>query len=299
MQMADSFSGDQADIIHRFREQVNQWLDAYTLQLDSPPRLREAIRYCLLAPGKRLRPILALLACRACRGEIERAFPAACALEMIHTYSLVHDDLPAMDDDELRRGRPTCHIQYDEATAILVGDSLLTMAFEVVSNRSQTARECCRCVGILAHAAGYSELIGGQFDDLAAQNRLLTIDELASIHLRKTARLFAAASELGGVIAGADEQRIAQLTQFGRSLGYSFQIIDDLLDVQGNENRLGKRTQKDQTRGKSTFPALIGIEASHRQARHLIDEAIGHLEGLGDDADALRQWARQMIHRTQ
>ncbi len=252
----------------------------------------------LATPGKRLRPMIVLLACQMCGGDIDVALPPACALEMVHSYSLVHDDLPAMDDDDLRRGQPTCHIKYGEATAILVGDALLTMAFEVVAGQVASFETSCRCLRVLSRAAGHSDLIGGQFDDLAAENRLLTIEELEAIHLRKTARLFSAAAELGGIVAGAADHERTRLSRFGLALGLSFQITDDLLDIQGNENRLGKRTEKDQTRGKSTYPKLIGIDASRQKACSLIEDAIRQLEPFGPAADSLRVLTQILTERT-
>lgn len=280
------------------RQRIDEQLAAYSrLSAGCPARLGEAIRYCLLAPGKRLRPLIVVLANEACGGRIETAIGAACALEMIHTYSLVHDDLPAMDDDAMRRGRPTCHIQFDEATAILVGDALLTQAFEILATNVQPAETALRCVQVLATAAGASHLIGGQAADLAAENRLLTIDELESIHVRKTAALFSAAAYLGGATAGADATRTAHLSEFGRLFGLSFQIVDDLLDVHGRTAELGKLTQKDQQRGKSTYPQLVGDAASREQSRRLIELALQHLEGFGRSADSLRNLVHSLIDR--
>ncbi len=280
------------------RQRIDDQLAAYSRFPSScPERLGDAIRYCLLAPGKRLRPLIVLLANEACCGRVESALGAACAVEMIHTYSLVHDDLPAMDDDTMRRGRPTCHIQFDEATAILVGDALLTQAFEILATDVQPAETALRCTQVLATAAGSCHLIGGQAADLAAENRQLTIDELESIHVRKTAALFSAAAYMGGATAGADATQTAHLSEFGRLFGLSFQIVDDLLDVHGRPNDLGKQTQKDQQRGKSTYPQLVGDAASRDKARRLIDQALGHLATFGPSADSLRNLVHSLIDR--
>lgn len=282
----------------KYRRQVDAWLDQATLNFSqTPPRLVEAMRYCLLAPGKRLRPITVLMSAQACGGRVEDALPVASALEMIHTYSLVHDDLPAMDNDDLRRGRPTCHVKYDEATAILVGDALLTLAFETVVTHTHPPDLAVACATMLSRAAGHGSLIGGQFDDLAAENRVLKMEELESIHLRKTATLFAIAAQLGGMVAGVDAAAIQRLGDFGQCVGLAFQIVDDLLDVEGHENRLGKRAQKDKTRGKSTYPQLAGMDSSRRRIAELMQQAKEQLEFLGDAAQPLTELADRLGQR--
>jgi geranylgeranyl diphosphate synthase type II len=240
---------------------------------------------------------MVLLANEACGGNADDALGAACAVEMIHTYSLVHDDLPAMDDDALRRGRPTCHLQFDEATAILVGDALLTQAFEVLATEVRPAETAVRCLKVLATAAGACHLIGGQSADLAAENGVLTIDELVAIHVRKTASLFSAAAYLGGATAGADADRAGRLSEFGRLFGLSFQIIDDLLDVHGSPGDVGKQTQKDRGRGKATYPQLVGDAASRTRADELVEQALSLLEPFGRGAAGLRDLVQQMVHR--
>ena len=280
------------------RQRIDQRLAEHVRYGSGCPRhLQEAIEYCLLAPGKRLRPLMVLLANQACGGRTADALGAACAIEMIHTYSLVHDDLPAMDDDDLRRGRPTCHIQFGESTAILVGDALLTQAFEVMASDVRPVETAVRCIQVLATAAGACHLIGGQAADLAAENQQLTIEALESIHVRKTAALFSAAAHLGGLTAGADEGRTTHLSEFGRLFGLSFQIIDDLLDVHGQETHLGKVVHKDQRRGKSTYPKLMGDRNSREQSQHLIDQAIAHLEEFGPSADPLRDFVTRLVDR--
>jgi geranylgeranyl diphosphate synthase, type II len=280
------------------RSRIDTALDHYTRYDDScPDQLRNAIRYALLAPGKRLRPRLVLLAAEACGGSVATALPAACAVEMIHAYSLVHDDLPAMDDDDLRRGQPTCHKAFDEATAILVGDALLARAFEVIASEMTPADRSVRCCAVLARAAGAAALVGGQAADLAGEAETVDVGGLASIHRRKTGALIAAALQLGGIAAGATPAQLAALEQFGSQLGLAFQITDDLLDVAGRQADAGKRLAKDAARGKATYPRLLGIEESRRRAAQYVDEACDAIQAFGPAADPLRLLARSVIDR--
>ena len=289
---------------------INEKL-AETIQFDEgcPDTLREAIGYSLLAPGKRLRPILVLLAAEACGSNIEEAFPAACAIEMVHAYSLVHDDLPAMDDDDLRRGRPTCHKEFDEATAILTGDALLTRAFGVLSEGIEDPAVAIKCVEVLSRAAGAIGMVGGQGDDLdESLGRKLfeqyergetaaCLTTIESIHRRKTGAMFSASLELGWTIAGASEAQAAALRTYGECLGLAFQIIDDLLDVDGDEKATGKRLRKDLDQGKLTYPFLLGIEESRRRAEQLIGEATDALAVLAPRAERLESLARFVAER--
>ncbi len=271
-------------------------LDCTQFDHGCPPRLGEAIRYSLLAPGKRLRPILVLLANEACAGAEAAAMPAACAVEMIHAYSLIHDDLPAMDDDDLRRGRPTCHKVFGEALAILAGDALLTLAFQVLAASVQPPQTAAACCAVLAEAAGVCCLVGGQADDIAG---LIDGDlaQLESIHARKTGAMISASLRLGALCAGANDQQKAALAQYGRCLGLAFQITDDLLDVQGDEAALGKRVHKDAAHGKLTFPRLLGLEGSRRRAEELVDEACAALAALGPTTAPLQAVARHVLER--
>ena len=279
--------------------EVDQRLDLYTQPAEGcPERLREAIRYSLLAPGKRLRPLLVLAACDACGGDPERALPAACAVEMIHTYSLIHDDLPAMDDDELRRGRPTCHIQFDEATAILAGDALIPLAFEALATGLEPADLALRAVRELARAAGAMQLVGGQADDLQHQFAEPNREMLEAIHLRKTAAMMAVSLKLGGLVAGAEQSVLERLENFGKKLGLAFQIADDLLDLRGEQAKIGKKTGKDESRGKLTYPGLLGVEPSVDLAGELVTAAKRELAGLGDRAAGLQQLASFFVDRT-
>ena len=281
------------------RRTIDEALDRYTdFSSGCPSQLREAIRYSLLAPCKRLRPTLVLFAAEACGYSWEAALPAACAVEMIHTYSLVHDDLPAMDDDDLRRGRPTCHKAFGEAMAILAGDALLTMAFEVLAKDVHPAEVAAHCCAALAEAAGPTALVGGQADDLALQFTEGDVSTLENIHARKTGAMFLVSLRLGGFVAGADSDRQLALERFGRKIGLAFQIADDLLDVEGNESALGKRVGKDSDHGKLTFPGLLGIEESRHRALRLIDEACMALEPLGENAPGWKPW-RYVVERNQ
>lgn len=266
---------------------------------DCPARLREAIRHSLLAPAKRLRPLLVLMACEACGCDHRQALPAACAVEMIHTYSLIHDDLPAMDDDDLRRGRPTCHVKYGEATAILAGDALLALAFEVIARDLQPSSVAAACCAELAHAAGATQLVGGQEDDLAAEElKDSDLNHLEAIHRRKTGAMIRVALRLGGLVGGARPDQIEALDRYGQGLGLAFQIVDDLLDRNGDEQALGKRAQKDAGRGKLTFPGLLGIDASRRRAEELVQEACTAVAAaFGSQAEPLSAMARYVVNR--
>jgi len=263
---------------------------------DCPPHLAEAIRHSLLAPGKRLRPQLVLMSCQACGYDDRQALPAACAVEMVHTYSLIHDDLPAMDDDDLRRGLPSCHTKFGEATAILAGDALLAQAFAVLVKGLPPAI-AARCCGELAAAAGAENLVGGQEDDLSAQFAGLGIEQLERIHRRKTGAVIRASLRLGGIVAEADETQLTGLDRYGEKVGLAFQIVDDLLDLHGDEAALGKRAKKDSDRGKLTFPALLGVAESQRRAERLIEEAKAALALFGARAAGLQSLAQYVLER--
>jgi len=291
------------------RSQIEEALRRFSqTEPGCPERLGEAMRYSLLAPAKRLRPLLVLMAAEACGGTVEDAMPAACAVEMIHSYSLIHDDLPAMDDDDLRRGRPTNHKVYGEATAILAGDALLTRAFEVLANEIRPAEVAVACCSALGQAAGATALVGGQADDLsheqdaaeraaAGEPTEKLLDELESIHARKTGALFLVSLRLGALAAGASPSQLKSLQEYGRALGLAFQIADDLLDVGGNEQAVGKRVGKDANRGKLTFPGLMGVEESRRRAERLVAHACDALAPLGPPAERLVMLARYVVER--
>jgi geranylgeranyl diphosphate synthase type II len=291
-------STDFARLTATLRQTVNGALARYAeYDADTPPHLADAIRHSLLAPGKRLRPLLVLMACQACGYDHRAALPAACAVEMIHTYSLIHDDLPAMDDDDLRRGRPSCHAAFGESTAILAGDALLAQAFEVLATGIDPPEVAARCCGELARAAGPSNLVGGQEDDLAAQFTDLGYDQLQRIHRRKTGAMIRVSLRLGGTVGRAELSQLVALDAYGERIGLAFQIVDDLLDLEGSEQDLGKRTGKDDGRGKLTFPAVLGKEESRRRAEELVAAAIDAIGPLGHPAEPLVALARYVLQR--
>lgn len=269
---------------------------------DCPPSLMEAMRYSLLAPGKRLRPLLVMMAAEACGADEKAALPAACAVEMVHTYSLIHDDLPAMDDDDLRRGLPTCHKKFGEGLAILAGDALLTLSFHVLTEGypALTAIACCR---ELAESAGAAGMIAGQVEDLAWENRGGTLTDLERIHARKTGALFRACLRMGHWIKFGeklvqfDPVLLLALTEFGRCFGQVFQITDDLLDTEGNVEQTGKAVQKDAARGKLTYPGFLGAVESRARAEKLSAEACEHLRPFGERGRRLAELMQSIVKR--
>jgi geranylgeranyl diphosphate synthase type II len=274
MTVAVSAGFDFAAYLEASRTRVEAALDA-ALGPERPESLRESMRYSLLAGGKRLRPILCLAACELAGGDSDRAMPTAVAVEMIHTMSLIHDDLPAMDDDDLRRGRPTNHKVFGEANAILAGDALLTRAFEMVALRSPgvPAERLLAVVGELSLASGAPGLVGGQVVDLESEGRAVDLDTLEYIHLHKTAALLRASVLSGAIIGGAGEDLLAALRTYAGGIGLAFQIIDDILDVTASSEVLGKTAGKDLAADKTTYPKLLGLEESRRRAEALVAEA--------------------------
>jgi geranylgeranyl diphosphate synthase type II len=264
-------------------------------------RVVEAMRYSLLGGGKRLRPILCLAAAEAVAGEFSQVLPVASALEMIHTYSLIHDDLPAMDDDDLRRGRPTCHKQFDEATAILAGDGLLTAAFfvlaEAAGRQPAQALAYAEVIRLIAAASGYQGMVGGQMADLLAAGQPSSLDQVEAIHTLKTGALLTASVRTGAVLAGGNQEQIEALTRYGEKFGLIFQITDDLLDVEGESGEMGKPTGMDAVRQKATYPAVLGVAGAREQARHLAGEARRDLEAFGAAAEPLRQLVEYLLIR--
>ena len=288
------------DALHEAAEAVDATLDSLVPAGDGANgRLSEAMRYSLFAGGKRLRPFLVLSG--ADLFDVPRTWSVntAAAIEMVHTYSLVHDDLPAMDDDDLRRGKPTCHIAFDEATAILVGDSLLTLAFEAVTAPSghpdAGVRATLACA--LARAAGADGMAGGQAIDLAAESRALSLDEVIELQRLKTGALFGFSCEAGAILAREDGAARAALRDYAACIGLAFQIADDLLDHEGTEADLGKAVGKDAAAGKATFVGLLGAEEARRRAETLVDDAIAALRPFGEKAAPLRAVARYIVER--
>jgi geranylgeranyl diphosphate synthase type II len=282
------------------RSQVNERLESYLGHLgpDCPDVLRESMAYSLLAGGKRLRPLLLLLACEAAGGEAPAAMPAACAIEMVHTYSLIHDDLPAMDDDDLRRGRPTCHIQFGEANAILAGDALLTLAFEIIARDVKPPGIAATCCADLASASGAAGMVGGQSADLEAEDvGISSLEQLEAVHCRKTGRLLCSALTMGGRIAQASSDAIADLEHYGRNVGLAFQITDDLLDIIGEQDKMGKGVRKDAHHGKLTYPALLGVNESRNLAGQLIEKACRSINRFGERGRRLEALAHFVLER--
>jgi len=277
--------------------EFSQWL---AQQASAPTRLLDAIAYSFNAGGKRLRPALVLEAFAACNGgdaDRDSAVKAALAIELIHTFSLVHDDLPAMDDDDLRRGQPTNHKVFGEAMAILAGDAMTTLAFELLSElddpkiATQLIRELSRC-------SGPCGMIGGQVLDIDGENQSLSLDQLMQIHRMKTGALLTCACRLGAIAARANEPSLHALTQYGQHLGLAFQIIDDVLDLTSTPEQLGKKTQKDADHGKNTYPSLLGLDESRKKAAGEMTLAMDALSILGDCGDNLRLLARLVVERT-
>ncbi|MGB9885884.1 MAG: polyprenyl synthetase family protein [Moorellales bacterium] len=293
---------DLAAYLEEKRRLVDAALDRYLPpETAYPPRIHQAMRYSLFAGGKRLRPILVLMASEVCGGSEDRVLPAACAVELVHTYSLIHDDLPAMDDDDLRRGRPTCHRAFDEATAILAGDALLSYAFWLLAHElprgGVSEAVTVAVIEELAEAAGVRGLIAGQVADLAAEGRRVDEEELTYIHRHKTASLFVACLRIGGRLGGAGERELEALEEFGLELGLAFQIVDDILDVTGEVSKLGKEPGSDQRREKATFPALLGLEGARRRGREATERALVAAERLGPGAWRLRELALYLLGR--
>ena len=264
----------------------------------TPPTIHKAMRYSLFAGGKRLRPILCLAAAEACGGEIDNALPLACAVECIHTYSLIHDDLPSMDNDDLRRGRPTCHKVFGEGIAVLAGDALLTIAFEIVSRAKASRRyDMSILLREIAVAAGSRKLIAGQVADLEAEGRKTDRAQLRYIHENKTAAILTTSVRLGAMSANASVKQLAAMTRFGRALGLAFQVIDDILDVTQTSEKLGKSAGKDIAAKKATYPAVIGLDQSRLEARRLTRQAHKSLSTFGAKAEALHALSNYLLER--
>ncbi|HXV62141.1 MAG TPA: farnesyl diphosphate synthase [Vicinamibacteria bacterium] len=282
---------------------IETYLDDYLPAEDTPPAtISRAVRYSLFAGGKRLRPILVIASAESVGGNLDDALPAAAALEMIHTYSLIHDDLPAMDDDSLRRGQPTSHVVFGEAIAILAGDALQTHAFRVLAAPRGGSRvppeRRLRAVAVLAEAAGASGMVGGQVADLESERRPADAETLEFIHRHKTGALIRAAAEMGALMGGANESVVGRLRQFGEEIGLAFQIVDDILDVEGSSAVLGKSPGKDEKAGKTTYPRVHGIDAARIRAKELTESALSRVAALGEAAHPLVALARRAVNRT-
>ena len=282
------------------QREIDRALDRYLPKANTKPAtLHKAMRYSLFAGGKRLRPILCLATAEACRGNVDDALPLACALECIHTYSLVHDDLPSMDNDDFRRGRPTCHKVFGEGIAVLAGDALLTTAFEIVSKVKPTPRyDMASLLCEIAVAAGSQKLIAGQVADLEAEGKNVKREQLQFIHENKTAAILKSSMRLGAMSANAHARKLSAITTFGQRLGLAFQIIDDILDVTQTSEILGKSAGKDVAAKKATYPAVIGLEKSRAEAKRLTREAHNALSIFSkSDAEPLHALADYLLER--
>ncbi|MCC0628937.1 MULTISPECIES: polyprenyl synthetase family protein [unclassified Clostridioides] len=260
----------------------------------------EAMNYSLSAGGKRLRPILTLEACKIVGGNEEDAIPFAIAIEMIHTYSLIHDDLPALDNDDLRRGRPTNHKVYGEAMGILAGDALLNYAFEVMlagSINKENPEKYLKAINEIAKGAGIYGMIGGQVVDVESENKQIEKEKLDYIHMNKTAAMMVGCMRAGATIGGANSEQMEDITKYAKNIGLSFQIVDDILDIVGDEAKLGKKVGSDIENHKSTYPSILGLNKSKEIAHNLIDEAKKSIEKLSDDVDFLKGLAEYIIDR--
>ncbi len=288
--------------LHQQQQRVEKALDQWLPELDKYPQgLMDAMRYSVFAGGKRLRPILVLAAAETVGGDSESTLPAACALECIHTYSMIHDDLPAMDDDDYRRGKPTNHVIYGEAMAILAGDALLTHAFEILSGPELAAQfpadTLLQMSRAMAHAAGSFGMIGGQVVDIISEGQEVDLPVVEYIHKHKTAALIESALTVGGLLGGGSPEDVEALRTFGHQVGWAFQITDDILDVVSNAETLGKAVGRDAELAKATYPAVLGVEPSRQRAKALVQQGIETIDRFGDRAERLRQIAHYIVSR--
>ncbi|MGS0764044.1 polyprenyl synthetase family protein [Syntrophomonas curvata] len=282
--------------LEKRKQHIDSCLKLYLTREDAhPPIIHEAMHYAVFNGGKRLRPIMVLEGARLAGGNQANAVPIACALEMIHSYSLVHDDLPAMDNDELRRGKPTCHIVFGEANAILVGDALLTGAFAVMTEAAELPGvklgNLIRVIRETAESAGSQGMVGGQVIDLESEGKNIDYDTLKTLHSLKTGKLFQVALRSGALICDINQEGLAAVDEYARNFGLAFQITDDILDISGNQELLGKPTGSDAKNGKTTYPGLLGLDKSREMASSCVEACIRSLQNFGSDADFLRQLA--------
>lgn len=293
---------DLKPYLNQQRAMIDQALQDYIQRFCISDRMRRPVAYAVSAGGKRVRPVLCLASCAAVGGPAVSVLPAACALEMIHTYSLIHDDLPALDNDNLRRGQPTCHVQFDEATAILAGDALLTMAFEVISEAGlqapvHDAVAWLKTMHLIAEAAGCRGMIEGQARDLAFEGHKIGRDALENMHRLKTGAIISVAVHSGALLGRGSVPQIERLKFYADNIGLAFQVVDDILNVKGDPSIMGKAVGTDLSRQKNTYPALLGLESSGNHAHHLIDSALQALDIFDSKADPLRAIARYIVDR--
>lgn len=290
---------DLSKYLNEQKALVDAALERYLPSASEPPeKVHEAMRYSTIDGGKRIRPVLALAACEAVGGSVEAALPAACAIECVHAFSLIHDDLPCMDDDDFRRGRPTSHRVFGEAMALLAGDALFAFAFQLVSETVDAPKEAVLDVTrILAQATGTHGMVGGQVLDMLAQGREVDLADVERIHRWKTGALLEASVVIGGLLGGGSREQVGALSVYGRNVGLAFQIADDVLDLQGDEEKLGKPIGSDLEMEKATYPSVIGIDASMELASKAVSEAVQAISGFDDRAESLRLIARFVIER--
>ncbi|MBI5233532.1 MAG: polyprenyl synthetase family protein [Deltaproteobacteria bacterium] len=287
-----AYLSEKTDVINRALDRFAPTEDAY------PQSIHRAVRYSLFAGGKRFRPVLVIASAEAVGGKIEDVIDTAAAFECVHTYSLVHDDLPAIDNDDLRRGIATCHKVFGEAVAILAGDALLTLAFDIISRSSYKDKPVLvRVIAEMSWAAGMAGMIGGQVADIESEGQDVLFPVLEHIHIHKTGALIAAAVRSGAILGGANEKQLSALTRYAEAIGLAFQIADDILDVEGTQEETGKAVGADEKRKKATYPALIGLAQSRQRARELVDRALESLMDFGQEAEPLRAIARYVVER--
>ena len=293
---------DLSTYLKKQQDLINSALDKWLPKPHGPSGpVVETMRYSLMSGGKRVRPILLLAGAQAVGGDQKALLPAACALECIHTYSLIHDDLPAMDNDDLRRGRPTCHKVYGEAVAILAGDGLLTYAFELICKpemaQNISPHLLSKGIFLLARAAGVSGMVGGQTADILMEGRQVDAETLSFIHSKKTGAMIGASVEIGALLGKGNDEELNHLRKYGEYLGLAFQIKDDLLDVEGDQEILGKPVGSDDRNLKATYPALFGLNETKRKARELLEQGLSELESFDESAEPLRAIARYVVER--
>lgn len=293
---------DIRDYLSSKKQIVDKFLDSYMPPDDSyPQEIHRAMRYSLFAGGKRIRPILSIASFETVREDSSLILPVACAIELIHTYSLIHDDLPSMDNDDFRRGKPTNHRVFGEAVAILAGDALLTMAFSIITDSAYVQQlgngQILQVVSEISSASGCKGMVGGQVVDILSEGRDIDVNTLEYIHVNKTGSLIRASVRAGGILAGADKSRLNALTVYGENVGLAFQITDDILDIEGKKEDLGKNTGMDIKKGKKTYPGLIGMDKSKEKVKELIDNALDALSIFDYKADPLRDIAKFIINR--
>lgn len=280
---------------------INQWIDAYISQKSRAGQITRAMQYSLSAGGKRVRPILCLAAAEAVGGNPNDILHVACAMELIHTYSLIHDDLPAMDDDALRRGKPTLHIQFDEATAVLAGDALLTIAFQILSDPQYLASDknqgTLEVIHNITTAAGCIGMIDGQVLDMVSEGHKLNLNEIKTLHKKKTGALIEASVFAGALLGGASDQEMLALNEYASNIGLAFQVADDILNVIGNPTKMGKAVGTDADRDKNTFPSVMGLAESQAYARQLIEKALHAIKSFDKKSEPLRGIALYIIER--